>query len=216
MTTTYGERVWAGDPSTVVEARARYDEDQATGLIPLAGALYSFRFKKELAEELLSLLPQLLVYARSLLAVRKESEEQADLADVLSTWFEWMSRCGELTRGERVVVLGVAQSVCARGLSIPGSRLHTWCLLRLTYARLLYSEKNIPFTRRYLVGTSSFARAIEDANQRARVYRKLGLLFRLAGMPFSGIYWGVRACLVFGVPMQVRAKSAAALLGIDM
>jgi len=47
------------------------------------------------------------------------------------------------------------------------------------------------------------------------VFRKLGILYRKNSRYVHGLRFGIRACLVQGIPMAVRAKSLAALLGFD-
>jgi hypothetical protein len=222
MAPNYNERVWAGDPATVAEARATYRSNPEGGLIPLAVALYSFRAKEPFAMELLGLRPQLLARAQDLLGGTAYTEvpkrERADKADVLSTYLEWMTRECDLSDEERDELQKIAIELCKYGMNVVADELHdhhTWFLLKLTMARLSLAKGWVQAALYDLTLVENQAHYITDANQRARVYRKLGLLYRKCGRHGQGFRWGMRACLVPGVPLAVRAKSVAALLGID-
>jgi hypothetical protein len=218
MPKEYGNRVWAGDPATVAEARIKYDAHPIGQLLPFAVALYSFRTNKKFADELLWLRSELVTNATNFMRTPAAQEYQ-DRADVLSTYFEWMSRQSALSANQRSELHELADQVCEYGIRCAsGGRNrgeHTWYLLHLTAARLLINEKNYKEARDMLNRLTLDAPTIKDANQRARVYRKLGFLYRMCMNPLSGFYWSIKACFVSGVPMAVRVKSAAALLGVD-
>ena len=89
---------------------------------------------------------------------------------------------------------------------------HTFHLLVLTACRI--GPSNIMATPRFDL-VLRCAPMIKDPRQRVRVYAKLGMLLQRIGQKRSGLKWGVRALFVRGVPLFVRAKAFAALLGID-
>jgi hypothetical protein len=221
MSKTFGARVWGGDSTTVAEARRLYTQDPDEWLIRYAVALYSFRAKPRFAEELLWLRPPLLKRAQQVLEAAMRGDLALSLAnkvDVLSTHLAWMSRQDGLGGSKRREVRAVALRLCEEATSLivnvpPGH--HTLALIRLTHAELLFEDDEETAGRSYLNGVARKARGITDANQRARVMRKLGALLRRHGRFWRGILWGARACLVRGVPMAVRLKSVAALLGVE-
>jgi hypothetical protein len=215
---SYTNRVWKGDSTTVNEARDAYQKDAKSGLIPYAVALYSFRANFRFASELLGLRFELLERAATVTVPDALSADQlqfADQADVLSTYFEWMSRRPEL-REEAAGLRMQARALIIRALSMTHDPTHhTFYLLALTAVRILLTEGRFLNARQELIWMASHAHQIKDANQRARVYRKMGMLSRACGLGSSGWIWGMRACFVPGAPLNVRAKSVAALFGID-
>lgn len=222
MPQEYGKRVWSGDRTTVAEAKAKYESDPEGELIPLAVVLYSFRDKKHCANELLALRPQIIEYAINY-AKKPHNDDapktQADKADVLATHLEWMSRRSELSIEEQQETAYEARRMCQHGIHVlhvarekPG---HTLCLLWLTFARLCINEKQFSRAREYLTEVETSVVYIADANQQARVCRKLGFLYRKCHSFFHGLDWGIGACLVPKTPWAVRLKSIAALLGVD-
>jgi len=219
----YGKRVWAGDPKTVAEARTKYQADPEGQLIPFAVALYSFRMNEKFAKELLELRQPLMVRAQEFGQIPQKKllphQEHMNLLDVLSTYLEWMSRRKVLSPSERKRLLDTAYRTATYGATLATHQFkaseHVWELLTLTAARTLIGQQNYRGAVRLLNDVVEFAPSIADANQRTRVYRKLGLLYRMRFRFVRGFYWGIRACVVPGVPLAVRAKSVAALLGID-
>lgn len=216
------QRIWAGDKSVTIEALERYRKDPEKGLIPYAVALYSFRMDETYARELLTLREALIAHVGHELqhpdTVFPHHERVADRADVLSTHLEWMARRVELANGERLSTHRAAAAICAHGLKVaaglPTSH-HTWSLLKLTSARLYLSAGDFRRAIGEVVAAGKYAHRIRDPNQRVRVYAKLGLLWRKCHRPRTGVLWGVRALFVRGVPVAVRKKAFAALLGID-
>lgn len=219
----YGKRICAGDPKTVAEARAKYQADPEGQLIPFAIALYSFRMNETFAKELLELRHLLMIRAQEFGQIPQKYllpyQEHLNLLDVLSTYIEWMSRRKELPASERDELLDIAYRTATYGATLATHQFkveeHVWELLTLTAARTLISQRRYREAVRLLNSIVEFAPRIADANQRTRVYRKLGLLYRVRFRLIRGFYWGIRACVVPGVPLAVRAKSVAALLGID-
>lgn len=221
----WSRRVWGGDPTTVAEARKEYERNpkNAKQLIRYAVALYSFRQHERFAKELLMLRPWLLHRAHlgletAILAKSDAALTVADEYDVLSTHLAWMSRQDGLEDSKRREIRAVALRLCEEVTSLivnvpPGH--HTLPLIRLTHAELLFEDGEETAGRSHLNGVARRARDITDANQRARVMRKLGALLRRNDRFWRGVLWGVRACLVRGIPMAVRMKSVAALIGID-
>lgn len=222
MTQEYARRIWAGDRATVAEARERYRLDRERYLIPFAVVLYSFRTDEQCARELLELRGALLLRARRMLQIGADRlvspREYANRADVLSTYLEWMGRRGELSREQQAEVLDLAYDVAFRGqvwAYEPEVEDHTRGLLLLTIARIGLTRRDWRMAEESLARVARMATSVTDANQRVRIYRKLGLLNTRYGRLFRGLYWGIRACVVPGVPMAVRLKSVAAIIGVD-
>lgn len=214
--TSYAARVWKGDPSTVAEAFEQYRQDG--NLLSYAMALYSFRHISEYATRLVELRTDLWRYSNSYVAanpLRGELMAYANEGDALSTYLEWLSRRTDISEDERNELRRAMTQVTGRAFinaRLDSGSNHTWCLLGLTLARseLAFAKsKNRPYSRRRLDDIAASVR-IPDANQRVRVFRKLGMLYRMMGKWWTGTWWGVRAIFVRGVPLTVRAKSIAA------
>lgn len=219
----FGQRVWSGDESTVPEARRKYRDDPDHQLIHYAMVLYSFRANEEHREELLSLRLALMSFAKKFVEDPLEwslsKEHEARLADVLSTYLEWMSRRQELSSSEQSNLRRLAWDVYRIGARhddiLEETGDHTLDLLELTAARLFIDDGEYNFAYARLEDISWHAHKITDPNQRARVYAKLGLLYGKCNRLIEGLYWGIRACLVSGIPASARLKSVAALFDID-
>ena len=100
-----GRRIWKGDPATVAEARRAYANDPEGQLLPFAVALYSFRRRRQFAEELIAIRGLLLNLAEKFL--RSDCNDshrctpESDVADVLSTHIEWIARQDGISPTER-------------------------------------------------------------------------------------------------------------------
>lgn len=217
--------IWQGDPERVIEARRRYEEDPEKELIPYASALYSFRHLSSCVETLIELQPEISLRGLKLASTdfdRVDRPEFANRADTLSTICVWLSDQlvipVETKEGLRVLAL----RLCDTGLHAvyPWSRTawysHTYYLLNLTWASLNLSDEysGVRLDRVAIEAPMH----VKDANQKARIFIKLGALFRKRNCGNDwrrGLYWGIRGCLVWGVPLNVRAKGLAALLGVE-
>jgi hypothetical protein len=229
----YSARVWKGDQTTVKEARDAYLNDPKKGLIPYAVALYSFRQQKKFAEELIGIRYQLISYAESNMLNHYSTKhmdvcvELAQQADILSTHLEWISRQEHSpllfqpeqreyvwANASRLFYFGIKKAEDAK------MEDHTLPLLYLTGARLFLTSgkfRSVPRAIEFLEEAEDKMALgkIPDPNQRARVYRKLGFLFRQCGETEAGLFWGVKALLIPGATMNTRAKSLAAFFGVD-
>ena len=222
---TYNERIWRGDLKTVAEARIKYSLDPVGQLVPFASVLYSFKSKRECANELLTLRLPLIKRAQNLmesrpLSQKDASESEIDSADVISTVLEWMSRCDDLFTRARYEAENMARSLSDWGKEFAWinrfTNGHTWLLLELTSARIKISRKRNSDALVNLEHIAQYATSIvKDRNQEARIYRKLGMEFRMIGQFFPGLYWGLRACVVPGIPLAARLKSLVAFLPSD-
>jgi hypothetical protein len=226
MLKNYGLRVWGGDTTTVAEARAQYFGDSQGHLMTYAVALFSFRYIPQFAREMELIHLSLVGRANALLELASVEEnplERANDVETLSSHLEYLShrRRLEIRRG---LLLGKAVALCELGLKIcsehplPESGLHTPLLLKLMRFKLylLTRERSRSYVRRRLTEVIDRAPDVPDPNQRARVYRKIGMVSRKAWAPFQAHYWGVTACCVPGIPLAVRLKSFAALAGIEL
>ena len=102
------------------------------------------------------------------------------------------------------------------GLSIgdePGG--HTRALLALTESEFRFRTGEFNAGICWFITAKNRAPKITtDPKQQARVYRGIGRIERKYLHHYaSGISWGIRACLVRGIPLVVRGKSFWALFG---
>jgi|GEM_PF-2684349 len=224
---TFSDRVWRGDRATIDEAWEKYQ--QGGNLLPCASVLYSFRHVSRARKKLLSLAKPLRERAEfhiGQIGSKTEFNSLPDLLDMISSYVIWLGdrvpsyperlslrrlAWEAATRGERLLI---------RHYNFPYN-LHTRLLLLLTQVQLLITEELYSEAWVRLREAGGLARDIADANQKARVYRKLGMLYRRAGFsngrPFRmcyGFWWIIRAIFVRGIPLNNRLKSVAALLGI--
>jgi hypothetical protein len=230
---THSKRIWDGDPETVVEARKLYEKDHANGLIPYAVALYSFRANSKLGADLVCLYEPLLQRAITLVSCDVNLYTCvwfADSSDVLCTHLEWIRRKPYLAAETSEKILTVVKALAEKACLVCDEYLmefaskrqfHTRRLLYLTRARLYLdnldpSKNDVPQARMMLREASEDHAYVQDANQRVRVWAKLGFLYRKSNCTIEGLSWGIRACLISGVPMNVRKKAIAALLLIDL
>jgi hypothetical protein len=219
MVLSFNGRVWSGDPTTVDEARMRYRQDPGGELLPFASVLYSFKHKSACAEELYGLRERLGAKARYLYnnpPVQHDGHQFADQADMLATFLHWIGRASD-DLGQRERFMVYAKKAISEGLGYApssGPRMHTRALLFLTLAAIDLDQGERFNARVNLGCVVELAAEVQDANQRARVYRKLGLLLRKSGSWFEGMRWSIRACWLSGLPRDVRFKNLGGLLGI--
>jgi hypothetical protein len=203
---TFDDRVWRGRPSTVPEAKERYERDPEVQLVSYASVLYS-KGDEPSKNELLHIREKLV----------ERVPQSADDADVLATVLASLARNAGLHPSEQTRMRAASQKaleigLCLAGTLYPGSpSAHTPLLLRLTAAQLMIQDGNHGHARNRLEYIAEWAATVEDRNQRARVYRKLGMLCRKVNRRRAGWYWGIRALLVPKIPVKVRLKSLVAL-----
>ncbi len=211
-----GYNIWKGDKRVVSIAEKYYQHNGEGGLIPYAVALYSFRQYADNRTQLLWLRAPLLRRAELLIALMEKGERSGKLAaecDVVSTHLEWMLRQGTLSTLECSQVSGVCKKLCHEALSMGEGDMHTQALLQLTVARLCINESSPAWGP--LNYAAHVAELITDPLQRVRVYAKLGFLYRKEWSLVDGYYYGFRALLIGGVPINVRLKALAMLVGYD-
>lgn len=210
-----------------MEAFRRYKLDPRTGLVRYASVLYSFRHRKAARHQLVRLKEALFERTcceldTTIETLSNESAlKAADRADCLSTYLEWFSRQPEMSK-ERFVLRGAAETIFTFGCEVIlkhsaafKGREHTWCLLMLTGATFWIARGNYKSVLSELEKIAAQAHKVSDPKQRARVYRKLGMRYRQAKQPLTGLVWGVRAIFVPHIPLAVRAKSVIALIAPD-
>jgi hypothetical protein len=216
-----GTRIWKGDPNAVAEVRQKFQQDRGRYLIQMAMALYSFRHIGRFAEELLSLRQDLIVRGRHILGIVSQGGAMTELVntmDMIATYLAWMSRREELDQNKRREAHELALNLALRGLNYAKGMEpshHTPSLLRLTAAGLSFEEGNQIRGDALLRAVGKDVALIADRRQRARILRQLGLLHRRWVRWMPGLRWSIKACMVKGVPLAVRAKSVAALFGIS-
>ena len=218
-----GKRIWEGDESAIAEARKRFVEDSSGQLLSWASTLYSFRRYPDRASELLKLSEQLMMRAYEF-RLRQgidylSHKKLADEADVLATILEWISRKKLLSRREVSIFRDQVLLLCENGkkhLERYGITDHTWCLLELTRARVFLEQGQPKMARNSLQAVEECLATIDDSRQKARVLRKLGFLYWKSWILGRWLKFGVTALFVPNVPLDVRKKSLAALVGIDI
>jgi hypothetical protein len=195
------EKIWEGNRAAIAEARERFHADTGGQLIPWVSTLYSFRQLAVCREELYSFVPALVLICEAtppmIVGGRKAT---ADQADVISTILLWAYRtgCTEPSQGRMFLA--------ARHAALYGFDLaerteaeggHTLALLALTRAEWTLTAPPIRKMMRrsaqhFLEVAESRASSIKDANQKVRVYRKLGYLYLRLGYPL-GLWYVFRA-----------------------
>ncbi|CAN5127498.1 hypothetical protein BH11PAT3_BH11PAT3_2460 [soil metagenome] len=220
-------RIWSGDSTAVAEARANYKEDREKGLIPYASTLYSFRNNKKFALVLFGFQSELRRRAEREMSVEASGltdEERAGLADVLTTIFEWMIRrfthdefesSGFRENWQQFPFLITQLSEWGMKHAIKTNAYHSFCLLKCTQARLYFERDEAEIAEAAVNDAAIDSYCIKDPNQKVRVYAKVGFLYRILGVRMEGYRFGFKALLVQGVPMNVRLKGLALLLGFD-
>lgn len=216
-----GDQIWYGQPRVVEDTRELYRQDQKNNLLQHAVALYSFRNYVLYGKELRDLYPMLfnagVAYINDVGGkefVPGVSGKLADKGDVLSTHLEWLSRREDIAVIERRNLARLAEQVVKAALPHV-HQVHTGSLLRLTLAQIHINRKEFDRAHSVLISVAEGAPLVKDKKQRVRVYAKLGVLLGHARHLRASLYWGIRACLVTGVPMAVRLKALAALLNIE-
>lgn len=223
------EGIWRGDQKKIVEAREKFlTGNTEIELLPYACALYSFRKIPQCREDLLQLRELLLQSAPKLCSPGADSyygSHWLDRMDMLSTYFAWMSEYTSLPWTKRQKVR--EQAISISGSILPGfleeyytsgdPHMHSYYLILLTYVSL---QPNSPNARMALGHVVRGVRDVQDRRQRVRIYAKLGVQLRVQAKRYGWKYWvhgagwGIRACLVPFVPLNVWMKAVASLLGV--
>lgn len=207
------QRIWRGDSSAVREALQQYGEDG--DVLKIASILYSFRYLREYQDELRKLLSSLNHEAWVILKETPEPQTEVErlaLADRIETLTSILIYLGQRPATDA----GLLALVNARALIPKGLRLHkrsghhTRAFLLLHCVSMDLNKECRDETLREAIRT---ARRVVDPNQRARVYRKIGLYLG-DRFPCRGLMWSIKACFVPGSTLAVRLKSLVALAGL--
>lgn len=214
---TIAQRIWDGDASAAEEVRLLYRKDPVGQFIPWVSVLYSFRYKRRYAEQLLGLKQELVMRARKLLKTQLPEEREArakatDGIDVVATVLVWMST-QETNPGEKYSMLDLAINLCEHGGSARREEgAHTPVFLELTRqeARI---RRDACMDTTGLLEAMGQAVKIYDPNQRARAFRKISTVLRLHGSRRRAWQWGISACFIPGSSIGTRMKSVVSLFG---
>lgn len=223
----YGPRVWANDPTTVVESRAAYEKNKnRDSLLRFANALYSARRNRRLAAELVDLCDELIQAAKDQREIADYDETTIasflDTSDVISTYLEWMSRQvrpGDdrfkimLKLSAEIVMLGIdAATDWDQWMTDPQSE----CFLRLTFAQILTRVGKQDGALEQLSIVEHLADSVVVPEQCVRVYAKLGMLLIKNRRRVLGVRYGIKAMKVSGVQedakKNVRKKALVAVM----
>lgn len=211
LTTKQKQRIWKGDIAVLEEIEVLYRHGTSISIIEWASALYSFRGHRKWPEweRKLHYLKEDLCFEaerlKQLSPAYGEYKDHADRADVLSTILLYLD------------LQDAAQAACEAGLGwashLPRTD-HSYALLLLTCAQIHLGRFSMKVAQRTLRRAERQVVHIEDAQQRNRVYRKLGMLYRKLGKRtfWHGWKWGMRAVFQRKIPLAVRIKSVAALV----
>jgi len=217
------EKIWRGDMTAIDEARSEFEADPDRNLLQYASTLYSFRYRRACLQELYLITPKLLnravMHQATMVAVR--GPQSFVEADVLATVLGWLSRRLR-DRTDRKRASRLAYNVCSTALNaLPDFRdaeqqhlAHTALLLRLTHAELTLADAERDHSQMYeLVDMCVWwTRYVHDPDQKARILRKAGVLFRRMGHWRKSFGPGLRACVVTDSSRFTQLKSVAALV----
>ena len=199
-----GRKIWDGEPDALGIARKRYLESPEEQLVSYASTLYSFRSRIEARDELLRIAPALITRSKQ---TEKVSPAQADVLSTVLFWM-WKRYCPDDSD-----FFWTVREVCRHGIrtAVNERGEHTLSLLRLTYAQLLgsydfYEDYARLLTGKILRQVRADAPYIRDPNQRARVFRKLGVLMLRRGNPL-GILYLARALLTRDIGKSTFRKT---------
>ena len=204
------KRIWAGDETAIEDARRKYEADPEGQFVSWVSTLFSFREHEERRAELRPLLePLVLLWARPQL-LRKFTVVELD---VLSTVLLWAADAFRVPAPETLVfsmraidtvdaMVGLGRKL-SREAPLGG---HSYELLTLTDAALRLRHGDHASARAFLAIVWKRATAIRDVNQKARVYRKLGVLYLKLRNPV-GFWFIARALLVKGAAKGTRKKT---------
>ncbi len=193
-------RIWAGDENSVELARKSYESDPEGQFVPWVSTLYSFRLIPKYRQELIDLGTEIRKYTCQV----QNTLSSADQADVLSTILLWLSE-QQQDASKSSDSRGVARMIAEIGLQIADWSLgkHTAALLCTTMARL--EGRPMLYKGYHLQLAKVLAPFIQDNNQRARVWKRIGALYLTRKNPI-GFWYLARAFLTKGVPGAVRQK----------
>lgn len=218
-----GRQIWGGKYRPGIEAhRLEYEKDPEGTMVSWASALYSGRMIDQYAEELLAHLEETVLPAftgRGIEEFDADPRKAADKADVLSTVLAWAAQHTNPYHDIYDDFINETFRIAREGKRFAERHYrigdHTYPLLLLTCVET--SHRWGRGQRTFLLDeVIDLVEAIEDPYQKARVYRKLGMLCRRFWyLPVSGIGFGLKAIFMPGLPLAVRAKSVAGLLGIE-
>lgn len=201
------KRIWAGDSSVVAEVKNLWITEKIS-LSEWVSTLYSFRGIHSNRKALVQLLPEIREEVQCLDAAMitcSEHQNVADRADVFATVLVWL---GEYELAEKACQTGLTHSIHLT------RKKPSHALLLLTCTEINIRKGNFGHSLRSLGESARIADLITDLNQRNRVYRKIGKLYRKLGRGnlLESIRWGLGAVCMQGITPAVRAKSLAALL----
>jgi hypothetical protein len=208
---SYADRVRAQKKTALQESFEQYLKCPETGLVPFATELYNCQ-EDVAATLLLDFRTDMLRYVHTLRQKRPPNVEARILcaheADTLSTHFEWMSHRRELAATSRALLRDEAEMLAQFGFEQSSclSRTHylPW-LLKLTLAKIELSRGHVVNTYDHLIEVARVARDVADPAERARIFGRLGWLYKRLGDTPSARRWYLRACLVRGAHDRKRA-----------
>lgn len=221
----HARRVLEGDPKTIVEARALFENDRENGLLPYAVALYSLqRRHPRFATELIALRDRLVASTIALSHIYADEGTAVQLAvraDCFATYLYWISTRKEVRLANADEAYRVAEKGCRWGLDVTQiyKRLFVGheapALLGLTLVELLMDKRRLlPLNEKEIMkrlrSVREKMRFVIPSEQRARAYRKYGLL--AARRTFvHGLGWTLRSCFVQGIVPMTRLKNLGAV-----
>lgn len=217
MNPGYSLRIWLGDHSVVSEVRNDYLQHPIPEhLLQYAMTLYSFRYESVLADELEQLLEELVdlasLWQQVLPMDIRLQETVVDQADMISTYLVWLSARDTLSTEKRELAADAATRLLEKAIRSPGARSHTKLLLMLTQVQMQEDTERFASQLNVIYFAIKESK-IDDANQKARVIRKFGILESRVRW-FSGKRAVFHSMVLPGLSKSVRMKSLAALLGV--
>lgn len=201
------ELVWAGKHAEATEAAYRAYKADPENLVMYASTLYSARLVGPVHARLEGLADLLI---EKIPTLSKPSD--ADALDVISTVLLWTAEnttTPSLAEKAALAATEAAQYGLELAYEEPVTK-HAYALLLLTYSQTLFRLKKAGADRAAFAALRECgerAALILDANQQARVYRKLAYLYYTKRRYLRTAWFLVRMKCVRGVAPDVKAKN---------
>lgn len=201
--------------------REAFERDPEGERVPFASTLYSGRSHARIRAFLLEYIETHLYDHALRLNMNVTPDTFMDTVDVVSTIFVWAARQPETnsTRGNNL--LNVAAILIYEALSHEAQLSfapHSPLLIMLTRAEIHFTtgtSEGLASGLADVYEARARARSIRDPHQRERVLRKAGLLLRAHGRKGAGYASLIKALLVPHTSLGVKAKTIAALIGVE-
>lgn len=217
-----GRLLWKGKYKQAVALHLEaFERDPERECVPCASTLYAGRSDARIRALLLEYIETHLYDHALRLNMNVTPDTFMDTVDVVSTIFVWATRQPETDAAQGNNLLNVAAILIYEALSHEAQLSfapHSPLLIMLTRAEIHFTtgtSEGLASGLADVYEARNRARAIRDPRQRERVLRKAGLLLRAHGQRRAGYVSLIKALLVLHASFGVKAKTIAALLGVE-